>query len=115
VAADRAGGHRGHSGSGLLNLFGQRAGMDGVQGPAASLLISSPAHVRGGLIFTTQIVITPHRELQDALLYLDYGWFADMSLNGIAPQPSTESARGQWQVWDFGKIPAGAAYRIWIS
>jgi hypothetical protein len=100
---------------GLLNLFGQRAGVGGVQSPAASLLISSPAHVRGGLIFTTQIVITPHRELRDARLYLDYGWFAGMSLNGIAPQPSSESARGQWQAWDFGKIPAGAAYRIWIS
>jgi hypothetical protein len=33
---------------------------------AASLLINSPAHVRGGLVFTTEIVITPRQQLQDA-------------------------------------------------
>jgi hypothetical protein len=100
---------------GLLNVFGQRIGVDTAQNPAASLLVSSPAHVRGGLIFTTEIVISPHRQLQDARLYLANGWFEGMSLNGVAPQPASESAQGSWQVWDFGKIPAGAAYRVWIS
>ena len=71
--------------------------------------------MRGGLVFTTEIVITPHQSLQDARLYLDNGWFAGMTLNGIAPQPSSESAQGRWQVWDFGKVPAGVAYRVWVS
>jgi hypothetical protein len=100
---------------GLLNVFGQHPVFDSVQSPAASMLINSPAHVRGGLVFTTVIVITPRRQLQDARLYLDDGWFEGMTLNGIAPQPSSESAQGRWQVWDFGKIPAGVAYRVWIS
>jgi hypothetical protein len=100
---------------GLLNVFGQRTVSGSAQSPAASMLINSPAHVRGGLVFTTEIVITPRQQLQDARLYLDSGWFAGMTLNGIAPQPSTESAQGRWQVWDFGKIGAGVAYRLWIS
>jgi hypothetical protein len=100
---------------GLLNVFGQRTVFDSAQNPAVSMLINSPAHVRGGLVFTTEIVITPHQSLQDARLYLDNGWFEGMTLNGIAPQPSSESAQGRWQVWDFGKIPAGVAYRVWIS
>lgn len=100
---------------GLLNVFGQRTVFDSAQSPAASMLINSPAHVRGGLVFTTEIVITAPRQLQDARLFLGNGWFAGMTLNGIAPQPSSESAQGQWQVWDFGKIPAGVAYRVWIS
>jgi hypothetical protein len=99
----------------LLSVFGQHATPVSYQSPAASLLINSPAHVRGGLVFTTEIVITPRQQLQDARLYLDSGWFAGMTLNGIAPQPSTESAQGQWQVWDFGKISAGVVYRVWIS
>jgi hypothetical protein len=100
---------------GLLNVFGQHATSVTYQSPAASLLINSPARVRGGLIFTTEIVITPRRPLHDAKLYLDNGWFEAMTLNGVAPQPSTESAQGNWQVWDFGKIPAATAYHVWIS
>jgi hypothetical protein len=100
---------------GLLNVFGQRAGFASYQGSAASLLINSPAHVRGGLVFTTEIVITPRRQLRDARLFLDEGWFAGMTLNGLTPQPANESAQGRWQVWDFGRLPAGVAFRIWIA
>jgi hypothetical protein len=100
---------------GLLNVFGQHATPVTYQSPAASLLINSPAHVRGGLVFTTEIVITPHEQVHDARLYLDNGWFQAMSLNGIAPQPSTESAQGRWQVWDFGQIRAATAFAVWIS
>jgi hypothetical protein len=99
----------------LFNVFGQHAAPVSYQSPAASLLINSPAHVRGGLIFTAEIVITPHQQLHDARLYLDNGWFEAMTFNGVAPQPSTESAQGRWQVWDFGKIPAATAFHVWIS
>lgn len=92
---------------GLLNVFGQHATPIAYQSPAASLVINSPTHVRGGLVFTTEIVITPRQQLHDAKLYLDNGWFEAMTFNAVAPQPSTESAQGRWQVWDFGKIPAG--------
>jgi hypothetical protein len=99
----------------LLNVFGQHASPVTYSSPAASLVIDSPARVRGGLVFTTRIVITPRRQLANARLYLDNGWFQAMTLNGIAPQPSTEIAQGKWQVWDFGKIPARAAFDVWIS
>jgi hypothetical protein len=42
---------------GLLNVFGQRTVSSSAQSPAAPMLINSPAHVRGGLVFTTEIVI----------------------------------------------------------
>jgi hypothetical protein len=100
---------------GLLNVFGQHAGPESSQSPVAALVINSPAHVRGGLVFTTEIVITPHRQLRDARLYLDNGWFEAMSLNGVAPQPASESARGRWQIWDFGRLAAGVAFSVWIS
>ena len=100
---------------GLLNVFGQHASPVTFQSPAASLVIDSPAHIRGGLIFTTEIVITPHQQLHDARLYLNNGWFQAMTINGIAPQPSNESAQGSWQVCDFGQLPAATAYRVWID
>src|SRR5207249_2649124 len=71
--------------------------------------------VRGGLVFTAEIVITPRRQLRDARLFLDNGWFQGMTFNAVAPQPSAESAQGRWQVWGFGKIPAATAFHVWIS
>jgi hypothetical protein len=100
---------------GLLNVFGQHTGPRSVQGPAATLLIDSPAHVRGGLIFTTEIQVTPREPLQDARLYLDNGWFKGMTLNGVSPQPSAQSARGRWQVWDFGQLHAGTRFTVFIA
>jgi hypothetical protein len=100
---------------GLLNVFGQRARPDTTHNSAAALLIDSPARVRGGLVFTTEIMITPHQPLHDARLYLDSGWFKGMALNGVSPQPASQGARGRWQVWDFGQLPAGVAFTVWIS
>jgi hypothetical protein len=99
----------------LFNVFGQHATPVSYLSPAASLVIDSPAHVRGGLVFTTEIVITPRVPLQDAKLYLDNGWFKGMTFNAVATQPSTQTAQGRWQVWDFGKIPAATAFHVWIS
>jgi hypothetical protein len=99
----------------LLNVFGQHAQPISVQSPAATLLIDSPAHVRGGLIFTTEIQITAHQPLQDTRLYLENGWFKGMTLNGISPQPSQQSAQGRWQVWDFGQLHQGVAFTLFIA
>jgi hypothetical protein len=99
----------------LLDVFGQHAAPVSYQNPVASAAINSPVHVRGGLVFTTEIVITPHQQLNDAQLYLDNGWFEAMTFNGVAPQPSSESSHGRWLIWDFGKLPAGTPFHVWIS
>lgn len=99
----------------LIGVFGQRTVLAGANSPAALLSVNSPAHVRGGLVVTTEIVISTHRQLGDARLFLDSGWFEGITLNGITPQPSSFSSRGRWQVWDYGKIAAGRVFRVWIS
>lgn len=100
---------------GLLNVFGQHSARVTYSGAAASLAIDSPSRVRGGLIFTSEIVITPHRQLNDARLYLDNGWFQGMTFNGAAPQAQTESAADDQQVWDYGTLPAATPFHVWIS
>jgi hypothetical protein len=100
---------------GLLNVFGQHTAPRTYQGSAASMTIDSPPRVRGGLIFTTEIAIVPDRQLKDARLYLDSGWFNEMTFNGVAPQPSNESAQGRWMIWDYGALPAASGFRLWIS
>jgi hypothetical protein len=100
---------------GLANVFGQSTSPDTTTTPAASLLVSSPAHVRSGLVFTSEFVITPHIRLQNAQLYLDNGWFRGMTMNAMAPQPATQTAHGRWQILDFGKLAAGVPFTVWIA
>jgi hypothetical protein len=99
----------------LFDVFGQRATFSNAATSHASLHVDAPSHVRGGLIFTAEFVITPHASLHDARLLLADGWFEGMTFNGLTPQPSNASAQGRWEVFDFGALPAGVAFPVWIS
>jgi len=99
----------------LFNVFGQRTLSSRADSPRASLLVKSPSHVRGGLIFTTEIVVTPHRKIRNAEIYFSNGWFKNMTFNAVSPQPSTDSAQGNWQIWDFGPLKAGQLFTVLIS
>jgi hypothetical protein len=98
----------------LIGVFGQRAVISTASSPAATLTVNSPAHVRGGLMFTTVVTVQARHPLRDMRLQFDRGWFEGMTFNGIAPQPSNESAQGGTVTYDYGSIPA-TAYSIWIS
>jgi hypothetical protein len=100
---------------GLLNFFGQRAESASYSTASATIGVISPAHYRGGLMFTTDIVITPHELIHDAKLRLGNGWFDNMTVNAVTPQPSSETASGNWQIWDLGQLAADVPYHLWIA
>ena len=100
---------------GLLNVFGQRTAVTRTDGAAASLMVDSPEHMRGGVIFTTQITVTAHRKLNDAQVRLSGDWFRGMTFNGIAPQANNETASDQGVTFDYGSLDAGDSLPIWIS
>lgn len=98
----------------LAGVFGQRAVVTSASAPRATLTVDSPAHLRGGLVFTTEITIRATSALHDMRLHLDRGWFAGMMFNGIAPQPSDEESKDGRIVYDYGSVDAGT-FKIWIS
>jgi hypothetical protein len=98
----------------LVGVFGQRAVITSASSPRASLTVDSPAHVRGGLMFTTEITIHARSALHDMQLRLDQGWFEGMIFNGIAPQPSNEESQDGKVVYDYGSVDA-TTFTIWIS
>lgn len=100
---------------GLLNVFGQRAGSSRAVSPDASLFVKTPSRLRGGLMFTTEIVVTPHRDIHDGQLYFDNGWFRNMTLNAVSPQPTNFNAQDNWQTWDFGPMQANQPFTVIIS
>jgi len=98
----------------LIGVFGQRAVTTSASAPSASLTVNSPAHVRGGLIFTTEITVRVRAELHDMQLRFDRGWFEGMTFNGIAPQPTNEDSQDGQIVYDYGSVQP-TTYKIWIS
>lgn len=100
---------------GLINVFGQRSQVASYSDSAAAIKVISPAHIRGGLLFTTEIVITPREGIHDAHIRLGNGWFNNMTVNAVTPQPSNESAMGNLQDWDFGPMSADVAFHVWIA
>ena len=98
----------------LVGVFGQRAVITSASSPRASLTVDSPVHVRGGLVFTTEITIHARSSLHDMQLRLDQGWFEGMIFNGIAPQPSNEDSEDGKVVYDYGSVDP-TTFTIWIS
>ena len=99
----------------LLDTFGQCSSVTVVRSPSATLLVDSPSRVRGGLVLTSEIVVTTTRGLADARVFLGRGWFQGMSVNTIEPSPRTESSDGEWLIFGVGRIRAGHAYHLWLS
>src|SRR5437868_4225657 len=52
--------------AGLFSVFGQQPGTTTVSVPAATMALSAPAHLRGGLLYAATITIHANRTLQQA-------------------------------------------------
>lgn len=99
----------------LLDVFGQRPHTQTAAAPAARLRLYAPSAARGGLMYTARLTIDARRELKDATLVLAPGWADQYTVNGLSPQPSSETSADGKLSLSFGDIPAGSRYTQFIS
>jgi hypothetical protein len=99
----------------LIGVFGQRSSTVAASTPAASLSVTAPSRLRGGLLFQARIEVVPRREIHHLELVLDGGWFEAMSVNSTIPEPESESSRDGKVVFDYGSWPAGKTLVSWIN
>jgi hypothetical protein len=99
----------------LANVFGQRSVTTTARAAAATLSVSSPDRLRGGLLFTSRFTVLAHRAITKPTLVLDPGWFQQMTLNSIGPNPMNQSSRNGRVVFTFDKLAAGQRLVVWIS
>jgi hypothetical protein len=97
----------------LLNVFGQKPASSRVDSPQASLDLYTPSRVRGGLMFESRFTIFAHQDLKTPKLVLDPGWFEQMTINSLEPQPSTETSRNGKMVLTFDSLQAGQKLVFW--
>jgi len=99
----------------LLNTFGQEPVYTSASSSAVSLTVEAPERLRGGLVFTTDFLITAKSDIHDLLVQMSPGWWEGMTLNAVAPQPGNESSSSQGITYEYGELKPGETMHVWIS
>jgi hypothetical protein len=100
---------------GLANAFGQHPTTHSANSATASLDLSVPDHLRGGLLYQARFTISAHSDVRDAILQLSPGWNEGMQINTIEPGPLGESSRNGDMLFKLGHIPAGQIHRLFMQ
>lgn len=98
----------------LANVFGQRPDTSQASAGFASLEVRSPSRLRGGLIFQTRITVHAHSRIAHPTLVLQHGWFEEMSVNGVIPNPVSQSTDNGTVRMGFPALAAGHSSTVWI-
>jgi hypothetical protein len=99
----------------LFDVFGQATSTTRAEAGAATLSVSAPGAVRGGLLFQARITTEAHTELRDATLVLNQAWLDGLTVNTIEPSPLNEASRDGSLVFDLGHLPAGSKHVLYLD
>jgi hypothetical protein len=101
--------------AGLLNRYGQRPAETTASAGAATLTLSAPARVRGGLFFQSRLDIRAAQAIDHPRIVLDRGWLEGMQVNSIEPAPVGEASRDGRVVLSYDALQAGDRLRVWFQ
>lgn len=99
---------------GLANVFGQSPAVSEAKTAIATMRVSAPTDLRGGLIFQVRVDIIAGSALAKPSLVFSPAWFDAMTLNSLAPQPPTETTRNGRPTFQLSPIPAGQRATYWF-
>jgi hypothetical protein len=99
----------------LIGLIGQRQSTSTAALPAATLRLTAPKTVRGGLFFQARVQVIARQDLKFPSLVLDDGWLDGMQLNSISPQPPNENALNGKVQLGYGELPANHQLHVWFE
>jgi hypothetical protein len=99
----------------LLDIFGQRTSDSSAASPAATMQLSAPSVVRGGLFFQSRLEVRATREIAFPRIVLDDGWLEGMQFNSVEPAPASEASRDGRVVFTYDKLEPGDVLRVWMQ
>jgi len=100
---------------GLFDVFGQATTQTVASTPAATLRVTAPKAVRGGLFFQSRVDIRARRAIAHPRLVLDEGWVEGMQVNSIEPAPVGEAGRDGRVVLSYDGLDAGERLVVWLQ
>jgi hypothetical protein len=99
----------------LVGLIGQESSTTTVIAQAATLRLTAPKTVRGGLFYQARVEITAHEDLKFPSLVVDDGWVEGMQMNSVQPQAPNEDALNGKVQFGYGELPADHVLRVWFE
>jgi len=98
-----------------FNGFGQRPATSQAAAGGVHLEVSTPARVRGGLIFQTRVDVRTARRIAAPTLVLGGGWFDGMTLNSYQPPATAQRSRGSAVTFTYPPLRGGGHMTVWLE
>ncbi|HEX6456402.1 MAG TPA: hypothetical protein VF009_07780 [Solirubrobacterales bacterium] len=99
----------------LLNAFGARPSTSEAHAAAATLKLTAPERVRGGLLYQARIEIHALQPIGAPTLVFDKGWIEETTLNTLEPEPAeTTSDAGHLKV-RYSPMPPGQTLTVYVA
>jgi hypothetical protein len=99
----------------LLETFGQSAQTTSAAAEGATIEVSAPARLRGGLFFQGRFTIRAQGAIENATLVLARGWMENTHINTIEPAPAEEASRDGDLALSFGPLAAGDEFVLYMQ
>ena len=99
----------------LFGVFGQRTDRNAAVTPQATLTMSGPSRLRGGLLYQWKLQVVARTDLAQPKLALDEGFLNGLTVNTIEPQASQELNRNGHVVLEYGTLSAGQQLTVWVQ
>jgi hypothetical protein len=99
----------------LANVFGQRPCPDEVVASAATLQLTGPHAIRGGLLYEAKIHVVAASRLDRPTIVLAEGWLDGFTLNSIVPQPLKETSEPDGVALSFAPLASDEKHTVFLS
>jgi len=99
----------------LLNVFGARPTSSEAVAAAATLKVTAPERVRGGLLYQARLEIHAREAIGAPTLVFDRGWIEETTINTLEPEPAeTTTDLGHLKV-RYPPLPPGRTLTVYIA
>jgi hypothetical protein len=99
----------------LLNVFGAVPSTSEAGAAAATLKVTAPERVRGGLLYQARIEIHALQPIGAPTLVFDRGWIEETTINTLQPEPAeTTTDAGHLKV-RYPPLPPGRILTVYVS
>jgi len=99
----------------LLNAFGAKPQTEEATAAAATLKVTAPERVRGGLLYQARLEIHANEAIGAPTLVFDKGWIEETTSNKVQPEPAATTTDPGHLKMRFSPLPPGRALTVFIA
>lgn len=99
----------------LLNLFGAASTTSEARSKIASLRVTSPERLRGGLLYQARFEIHAFAPIGAPTIVLDRGWIDQTTINTLEPEPADTTSDAEHLKVRYPPMKAGQTLDVYLA